>query len=321
MIQPNPQRLGMTTNQFDQLAVEQVTGLSREVLRKWELRYQFPQPNRGARGQRLYSGSDVQRLGAIARLQKLGHRVGNLVKMAAPELQNLLEARCEEPVGELEAAQLVSRTQSLLALLRPPISLSHLTEWLQAQIKARGLEAFASIDIAALNTAVGMAWEAGELGVHAEHIYSEALRHAVLHALPAPSVIHAKPVVLLCTPPGELHGLALLALFVQLHCRGANCVNLGTQLPVTAIAAATHELGADIVAVSISVNLPKLVAKQFLARLRVSLDAGVTVWLGGQGCARLSQRDLAAFEVFATTHRAVQRWQELAISHQSQVAG
>ena len=53
---------------MNQAEIEQATGLSREVLRKWELRYQFPVPERGARGQRLYQAKDLPKLRLIKQL-------------------------------------------------------------------------------------------------------------------------------------------------------------------------------------------------------------------------------------------------------------
>ncbi len=59
---------------MNQAEIEQATGLSREVLRKWELRYQFPLPERGARGQRLYRASDLPKLQLVKQLIGQGMR-------------------------------------------------------------------------------------------------------------------------------------------------------------------------------------------------------------------------------------------------------
>ncbi|MCX7153848.1 MAG: MerR family transcriptional regulator [Proteobacteria bacterium] len=37
-------------------AVERDTGLSKDILRMWERRYRFPQPDRDQHGERLYPG-------------------------------------------------------------------------------------------------------------------------------------------------------------------------------------------------------------------------------------------------------------------------
>lgn len=300
------------TPSLDQHALEQLTGLSREVLRKWELRYQFPQPGRGPRGQRLYSQADAQKLHLMARLQQHGHRASKLVDLPLDALDALLAAAYTALPDETEVAQVAQRTQHLLEQLGPPIALHSLTAWLAELIKTRGLEAFAHLDLPAFNAAVGQAWQAGRLSVHAEHIYTVTLRELVLRAMPAARGAPRLPCVLLCTPPGELHSLALLALLAQLRCQGASCVDLGTQVPVAEVAAAARELDAGIVAVSISGCLAKTAARRFLTELREQLAPQVSVWLGGLGCADLPARLLSDFEVFDTTQDALLRWKRLA---------
>ena len=73
-----------------QAEIEQATGLSREVLRKWELRYQFPLPERGPRGQRLYQAKDLPKLRLITQLLARGMRPGKLVLLPVKQLQALL---------------------------------------------------------------------------------------------------------------------------------------------------------------------------------------------------------------------------------------
>ena len=83
---------------MNQAEIEQATGLSREVLRKWELRYQFPLPERGARGQRLYQAKDLPKLRLIKQLMAQGLRPGKLVPLtafsAAPTLPQPVGTGC-----------------------------------------------------------------------------------------------------------------------------------------------------------------------------------------------------------------------------------
>ncbi|HOE41205.1 MAG TPA: MerR family transcriptional regulator [Rhodoferax sp.] len=62
-------------------AIEELTGLSREVLRKWELRSHFHQPARGERGERRYSFADAHRLQLVGQLIACGMRPGRLVPL------------------------------------------------------------------------------------------------------------------------------------------------------------------------------------------------------------------------------------------------
>jgi DNA-binding transcriptional MerR regulator len=71
--------------------------LSRDVLLKWEMRYQFPLPQRGVRGQREYLQTDVDKLTLISHLLKQGLRAGALVQHNTAQLQALLEERSRAP--------------------------------------------------------------------------------------------------------------------------------------------------------------------------------------------------------------------------------
>ncbi len=92
----------------------------------------------------------------------------------------------------------------------------------------------------AFNQTVGDAWQSGRLGVHAEHLYTETLRQVVTSAVPTAAGKAALPRILLTTPPTELHSLGLLALHARLRLRGADAINLGTEMPVAEVRAAVQ---------------------------------------------------------------------------------
>ena len=69
--------------------VEQETGLSKDVLRKWETRYNYPVPDRDAHGDRIYSREQVKRLRTIKRLMDHGFRPSRLFRMSETELSEL----------------------------------------------------------------------------------------------------------------------------------------------------------------------------------------------------------------------------------------
>jgi methanogenic corrinoid protein MtbC1 len=73
---------------------------------------------------------------------------------------------------------------------------------------------------------------------------------------------------------------ALLAL------EGADCVPLGTQMPLLEICRAADAHRADIVALSFSVAFPQRQIPGLLQQLRQMLPAGVALWAGGRGVTR-----------------------------------
>ena len=292
---------------ISQAAVEQVTGLSREVLRKWEQRYQFPVPIRGARGQRLYTSEDVQILQLIKRLINRGLRPFKLVPLSLDRLQELLATHALE----LDADQLAAAVTALLACLTDATSASAAPTYLEQLIKENGLAHVVEHHLPAFNLAVGEAWAAGRLGVYAEHHYTETVRTVVLRALAHLHPVHGQPRVLLTTPPGELHGLGLLALQAALTLQGADCVCLGTQTPALDVVQAVRDFGVKLVAISVSVCLPPAVTRAYVTELRQRLPADCALWIGGQGGATLAVDECAGLEVFHSTHQAMQAWRQL----------
>jgi DNA-binding transcriptional MerR regulator len=296
---------------ISQAAVEQVTGLSREVLRKWELRYQFPLPIRGARGQRLYTPEDVEKLHLVQRLLLSGMRPGKLVPLSLTDLQALL-ANGPRPVVHQHPDQIEAAAQALLACLLPGATPFAIRANLEQLIKENGLAQFVEHYLPAFNLAVGKAWAVGRLGVHAEHHYTETVRTVVLRALAHLHPVHGQTRVLLTTPPGELHGLGLLALQAALTLQGADCVCLGTQTPAPDVVQAVHDFGVKLVAISVSVCLPPAVMCAYLMELRQRLPADCALWIGGQGGARLPADARVGLAVFHSTQQAVQAWRQRA---------
>jgi DNA-binding transcriptional MerR regulator len=298
---------------LSQTAVEQRTGLTREVLRKWELRYQFPLPQRGPRGQREYLVADVAKLKLIARLLAKGLRAGALMPQSLAQLQALLDARSSAHAMPPEpSAQALSETvQALLDKLLPSSDPHAVTLFLQACLSQHGLAAFVAHLMPAFNRAVGEAWLAQRLSVADEHRYTDNVRLLVLRALPEPGHAHARPRVLLTTPPGELHSLGLLALHAQLALQGADCVDLGLQTPCAEVLQTVRDLHIGVVAISISACLSPLDGHNYVRALLKRLPPGCELWAGGAGSMALDAASLAGCTLFGDTSLAVQRWLSL----------
>lgn len=311
MTQINVVPMSLPVQSMSLAATEQASGLPREVLRKWEQRYGFPQPLRDARGQRMYSSADVQRMQLLKRLIHQGLRPGKLMSLTTSDLQALLAQPPLACASPLLAHALDESVQALLACVAPAAGALALRPFLERTVKAAGLALFVESYMPAFNHAIGAAWANGRLGVYAEHHYTETVRQLVLTALSALPASQAQPRVLLTTPPGELHGLGLLALQAALMLQGAQCISLGTQTPVTDVVQAVHELGVGVVAVSASDSLLPDSLGRYLVDLRCSLPPGCLIWAGGPGCAALSDVSREGVQVFEGTHDAVQVWQGL----------
>lgn len=261
-------------------AVERETGLSKDTLRVWERRYGFPKPARDAYGERAYPADQVHLLRRIRRLMDQGARPGRIFAMGVDALEAKARHEAPAPAPGSHPAEIELLRSHRIAELRSVLE--------QGALRG-GLYEFVTGTAAPLTAKVGEAWARGELQVYEEHLFSEQLQAVLRGAIARLDGAGADPRVLLSTLPGEQHGLGLLMAQSVFALEGAGCVSLGTQTPVREIADAVRAEGAQIVALSTSGSYPAGQLKDGVAQLRAALPAGVELWCGGSGAARLRQ--------------------------------
>ena len=269
-------------------AVERDTGLGKDTLRVWERRYGFPQPQRDANGERLYSSAQVERLRLIRRLMDQGLRPGRLVPASDEELLSLagtsVPAIALMPTDPTDAPGVVAQLLALIKAHDAP----GLRQGLNQAMMRQGLHRFVLDTVVALNQSVGVAWRRGEIEVFAEHLYSEQLQSLLRQAISSlPNSIDGRPRILLTTVPEERHGLGLLMVEGVLTLDGATCISLGTQTPLLDICQGAQAHGVDIVALSFSTAFPARQIVPLLTQLRGVLPSAVELWAGGAGVEKM----------------------------------
>lgn len=258
---------------FSISAVERDTGLSKDTLRVWERRYEFPLPGRDPHGERVYSAEQVEKLRAIKKLIDRGQRPGKLIGLSLEELRQRSEttaAAADHPADLVEIVGLVKMQR-----------VDALRQALRQSIVRQGLTRFMLETAAPLNDLVGEAWMRGELEVFEEHLYTEVMQGALRSAIAGIPAERRPPRIVLTTLPNEQHALGLLMAEGMFALDGATCVSLGTQTPVWDIVQAAQAHRADVVALSVSVAYPANQAVEALADLRAKLPAHVALWVGG----------------------------------------
>lgn len=260
-------------------AVERDTGLSKDTLRIWERRYDFPKPLRDCNGERLYPRSQVEKLHLIKRLMDQGHRPGKIMGSSVDELNQMAtEARPQTlSMHDLGATLRLVRAHQVSELRQ------HLAQILMKQ----GLQHFVLETVAPLNQIIGEAWMRGELAIFEEHLYSEQIQAALRAAVSNLHQPSEPPRVLLTTFPNEEHRLGLLMVESLLAVEGATCIALGNEIPLPEIAQATLAHRADIVALSFSGAFPPNAAVAGLRELRSALPRNVAIWVGGRSVQRV----------------------------------
>ena len=267
---------------FSISAVERDTGLSKDSLRIWERRYNFPRPTRDDNGDRAYTSEQVKSLRLIKRLLDQGHRPGKIIGLDDDDLLKL----ATQPASDAPARQDIAvyirliKSHQVLELRR------HLSQAMARQ----GLQKFIVDTVAPLTCTVGETWMRGEIAIFEEHLYSQLMEGLIRNAVSAVQPQGNTPRVLLTSLPNEQHNLGLLMVEAMLTVENAMCITLGTETPVTDIAQAARAHDADIVALSFSSAYPETKAMEGLQELRALLPANVVLCAGGAGISRVRRR-------------------------------
>lgn len=259
-------------------AVENETGISKELLRMWERRYGFPTPHRDERNDRMYPIEQVERLRLIRRLTDAGFRPGKVVKLPMNELTALLASHKPKYSSNVKLPKNLQKELLKMLRNRNPLAIS---EYLNHQLIRIGLENFILGFMQHANAFVGDAWMRGELEIHEEHLYTENVTNLVRTAISNLRVGKAKPRIMLTSAPDEQHNLGLLMVESLLRIDEVDAVNYGAQMPVRDIRRAASRHDVDVVLLSFSGSFPTNRAVDFLEELRLALPAKLEIWAGG----------------------------------------
>jgi MerR family transcriptional regulator, light-induced transcriptional regulator len=276
----------MNTPHFNIAAVERDTGLSKDVLRMWERRYGFPLPERDSNGERCYPAAQVDRLRLIKRLMDAGHRPGKLIAAPEADLLSLAPRRTSEHRSSSPPPS--AALDELLALIKAHDALGY-QQAMQQRLARQGLLCFVQDTVAPLTHRIGEAWEDGSVEVFEEHLFTEQTKRLLRQAIATLPGGSRSPRILLTSLPDELHVLGLLMAEALLALEGAECIPLGTQMPLLEICRAATAHRADVVALSFSVAFPQRQIPSLLQQLRQALPAAVALWAGGGGVKRLGK--------------------------------
>lgn len=286
---------------FNIAAVERDTGLSKDVLRVWERRYGFPVPARDDHGERIYPAEQVERLRLVKRLMDAGHRPGKLLATPTEEL-NVLAPRRPQAPGAASRADAAMELGDLMSLIKQHDGAAY-QQAMQQRLARQGLVRFVQETVAPLTRLVGAAWEEGSIEVFEEHLFTELTKRLLRQVIASLPAGKHSPRIVLTSVPDELHVLGLLMAEALLALEGAECIPLGTQMPLLEIACAASAHRADIVALSFSVAFPQRQIPGLLQQLRMVLPAEVALWAGGGGVRRLPE--IAGVELLASLERAL----------------
>lgn len=268
------------------------TGLSRDVLRVWERRYQAVEPRRTAGGQRLYSDEELQRFQLLAEATRHGRSIGSVAGLSTSDLSRMVgdDEAARAPIGAEKEPSLgvVHHEVAELALAHTrALDASSLDRELRRAIGRYGLPMFLEDIVPALMRRIGDEWAALRLAIPHEHLASGIVLAILLEAVRAVPETPGAPRLLVATPSGEQHvvGAALIAAAAALD--GWSILFLGANVPAADLVMAAE--GVRAVALSIvHAPDPSQTVSDVLS-VRAALPSGVPLIAGGAAALRLKE--------------------------------
>ena len=284
---------------FSPTEIERFTGFGKDQLRKWRQRFGFPLLESTGYGKPAYSCQTVDKLLLIKRLLEAGFRLGQVVGMTTPGLENLL-------LGLVLSVPVVRRDESAQHLIEL-LKRSDMAELLVllAELRAKGtLADFVRDTVAPLLTNVGSAWMSNEIEIYHEHLCTCCIERYLQGEILKLKPKNGLPTVLFALPPGEHHFLGLLMAEAAIAEGGARTISIGSDIPLSNLTRAAISCEADVVALSFSFFYPARDVVPTLRHLRRLLPTPIQLWAGGGGLAGLRKHPKGV-RIFSQFNEAV----------------
>jgi len=287
-------------NKFTVKVVSIRTGLSPQLIRTWEKRYQAVTPQRTATNRRLYSKDDIEKLMLLKRGTSMGMAISTIAPLSIAELYELLDKRDIKDTDRPQESREDAADFHLIQCLKAIRAFDHanLESSLLNASSALGQQALVEKVLHPLLEQVGEDWLHGEMLVAQEHMASAVIRSILGSILVSGKISNEGPTLVVSAPSRQLHELGALMAAVTALSLGWRVIYLGPNLPVDEIAGAINAQKAAAVAMSITYPTNDAALEIDLERFRKMVGPELPVIIGGQG----SHHYLKAIDAINAVH-------------------
>ena len=268
----------MNTHRIHRVA--KLTGLSRDVIRVWERRFDLLKPTRGANRYRNYSDEDVALLRYLKQQLDAGASIGDLAKVGREELIGRMRAAA--PRTTIVDSTFDRLLRELLIALEP---LDRVTfeKRLNGAVAVVPFEEALHGILLPLQERVGQPWHTGRISVAVEHYVTSQIKQKLYAAMNQLPVAEFGATVVVACPPGEEHDLAALAVAYRCRVRGCRVYYLGANVPILSLSNLCREVTPDLTILSCTIALPDSLATELIQSLAQEVLPLSNVLAGGQG--------------------------------------
>lgn len=263
------------------------SGLTPHVIRVWERRYDAVSPDRTDTNRRLYSESEIERLGLLRDLTQAGHSIGQVARLPLEKLRQLAadvpassRSKPATRPARKDAADGSFLDECVVAV--KALDARALEDSLKHGATALGAQGLLQRVVAPLAQTIGDLWRDGSITAAHEHFASAVIRIYLGHIAKTFAGTEGAPVIIVATPAGQIHELGALLVGAAAANLGWQVTYLGASLPAAEIAGAARQNRARVVALSVVYPEDDSRLDAELTRLRDALPAEVALLVGGR---------------------------------------
>jgi len=275
----------MNTHRIHRVA--KLTGLSKDVIRVWERRFDLLQPTRGANRYRQYSDEDVALLRYLKEQLDAGGSIGELSKLGREEL--LGRARASAPRLSFIERTFGRLLQELLSTL-DPFDRVTFEKRLNGAVAVVPFEDALHRILLPLQEQIGLLWHEGQVTEALEHYVTKQVQQKIFSAMNQLPVAEFGAKVVVACPPGEEHDIAALTVTYRCRVRGCRVYHLGANVPLASLASLCRAVEPDLTILSVPLVLAEARAAELLQTLVYDVRPVSPLAVGGHGA--LALRDL-----------------------------
>lgn len=233
--------------------VSDITGLSKQVIRKWEERYQFVQPKRLNNGHRIYNEQDIKILMKVRDLAEQGYslkQAATFLKVNKPKVDSI-SFENQTPLNK-------DRNDFIFQLLEKGTHCDELelSRILKQAYYTFGLSKFLTSVIIPFLKEVGDRWEKHEWTEYQESVSSLIIRDFLANLRRNYPYKADAPLLMGACLPGEHHEVPLQILLLQAMMQGMKSFLVGSSPAIGSIESLVTHFQPKIVLLSAITSLP-----------------------------------------------------------------
>lgn len=268
-------------------SVAEKTGLTPDVIRIWERRYNVVAPERTPSNQRLYSDDDIERLNLLRRVTEQGRRISAIASLSNDELRDITETlRPPQPRPltdtNLDVEKSISDAIAAITELDP----TQLERTLDQAFISLGSVGFMMRFISPLMDQVGDLWRTGAVRTCQEHFSSAHVRSFLGRYMLEANTDSKGPRLIAATLPGQLHELGATMSAVVAAQIGWNVIYLGPSVPLEEILFSAECKEARAIGISLGYPMDDPKIPMMLEELMQGLPNKCQLLVGGSGASR-----------------------------------